>query len=101
MNLKPRKIQVLLLSVVLMLFSVAASSQKPDTLIKKQDSLQKKTDTTGKQINNTAPSAFNENTVITPAAYFILIWSDMKQAFTKPFHMKKGDWRNAAYFALA
>jgi membrane-associated phospholipid phosphatase len=87
--------------VAALLFSVAACAQKPDTLIRKLDSLQKKTDTTGRQINNTSPSAFNENTVITPAAYFILLWSDTKQAFTAPFHLQKRDWRNVGYFILA
>jgi membrane-associated phospholipid phosphatase len=83
------------------MISLAAHSQRPDTLISKLDSLHKQTDTTGKQINNTDRSAFNENTVITLPAYFILIGSDMKQAFTKPFHMKKSDWGNAAKFILA
>lgn len=84
-----------------LLICVATCAQKPDTLIKKLDSLQKKTDTTSKQVNNTAPSAFNENTVITPAAYFILLWSDTKQAFTSPFHLRKKDLANVGYFALA
>jgi membrane-associated phospholipid phosphatase len=72
-----------------------------DTLLNKLDSLHKKTDTTGKQINNTERSAFNENTVITFPAYFILLGSDMKQAFTSPFHMRKRDWWNVAKFVFA
>ena len=88
-------------SLIALLFSIDVYAQKPDTLIRKLDSLQKKTDTTGKQVNNTDPSAFDENTVITPAAYFILLWSDTKQAFTAPFHLQKRDWKNVAYFALA
>lgn len=78
--------------------SVAGFSQQPDTLIKKLDSLSKKTDSAGKQINNTNPTAYNENTKITFPTYFILLGSDLKQAFTKPFHMKKRDWK---YLGLA
>ena len=82
------------------MFSTGSFAQKPDTLIKKLDSLQKSTDTTGKQVNNTAPAAFNENTVMTPSAYFVLLGSNIKQAFTKPFHMQKKDIRNAVTFVL-
>lgn len=95
-----RATQLFLLTTGLFLVSSNSFSQKPDTLIKKLDSLQKSTDTTGKQINNTAPAAFNENTVMTPKAYFILLGSNMKQAFTKPFHMKKKDIGNALRFIL-
>lgn len=73
-------------------------AQKPDTLIKKLDSLQlKKADSTSKQLNIVAPAAY-EDTKLTPASYFILLGSDLKQAFTKPFHMKKKDWLTAGGF---
>lgn len=89
-------------SVVLLLllcFATAASAQQPDTLIKKLDSLSKKTDTTGGQVNNTNPAAYNEQTRLTASTYFILLGSDIKQAFTKPFHMKRRDWGYAGLFA--
>ncbi len=80
-------------------FSVSA--QKVDTLIKKLDSLQLKKDSIGKpQLNNITPEAYNENTSLTVSSYLILIGSDLKQAFTKPFHMKKKDWLNAGGFVL-
>jgi membrane-associated phospholipid phosphatase len=79
--------------------SAAAFCQKPDTLIKKLDSLSKKTDTAGGQKNNIAPAAYNENTRINVPTYFILLGSDMKQAFTKPFHMKGRDWIYLGGFA--
>jgi membrane-associated phospholipid phosphatase len=82
-----------------MLISVFTFAQKPDTLIKKLDSLSKKTEE-GKQINNTQPSAYNEATKFTFPSYFILLGSDLKQAFTKPFHMHGKDWRSAGGFAL-
>jgi len=75
-------------------------AQQPDTLIKKLDSLSKKTDSAGKQVNNTNPAAYNEATKITVPSYFILLGSDLKQAFTKPFHMTKKDWLTTAKFGL-
>ena len=96
-----KKIFTYLAPVIFIFFSLDGFSQKPDTLITKLDSLQKSTDTTGKQINNTDPSAFNENTVITLPAYFILLGSDMKQAFTTPFHLQRKDLGNIGKFVLA
>lgn len=78
--------------------SMAGLAQQPDTLIKKLDSLSKKTDSAGGQTNNTNPAAYNENTRLTFGSYFILLGSDLKQAFTKPFHMKRRDWK---YLGLA
>ncbi len=78
----------------------AAFSQQPDTLINKLDSLSKRTDSAGGQINNIAPKAYNENTRITFNSYFILLGSDLKQSFTKPFHMSGKDWGNLGKFAV-
>src|SRR6476469_2358962 len=75
-------------------------AQQPDTLIRKLDSLSRKTDSAGGQINNTSRSAYNEATKITFPSYFILLGSDIKQAFTKPFHMTKQDWITTGKFAL-
>lgn len=73
-------------------------AQQPDTLLKKLDSLRANNDTS-KQVNNTSESAYTDETKITLPGYFILLGSNMKQSFTKPFHMKKKDWRNLALFA--
>ena len=81
----------------LLCLNITAFSQ--DTLVKKLDSLSLKKDTSGKQINNTNPAAYNKKTVLTPKSYFILLGSDLKQEFTKPFHMKGKDWRNFGIFA--
>jgi membrane-associated phospholipid phosphatase len=86
---------------VLLSIPVAGFSQKTDTLVNKLDSLSRKTDSAGGQINNIAPKAYNENTKLTFNTYFILLGSDLKQLFTKPFHMKKRDWGNLGKFALA
>jgi membrane-associated phospholipid phosphatase len=79
--------------------TLAGFGQKTDTLIKKLDSLSHKTDSAGGQINNTNRAAYNEATRLTLPSYFILLGSDMKQAFTKPFHMTKKDWITTAKFA--
>jgi membrane-associated phospholipid phosphatase len=89
---------VIAVSFLLMISTVWA--QKPDTLIKKLDSLSKKTDSAGGQNNNISPAAYNTTTVINFPTYFILLGSDIKQAFTKPFHMTKKDWINTGKFAL-
>src|SRR6476469_5636986 len=73
-------------------------AQQPDTLIRKLDSLSRKTDSAGGQINNTSRSAYNEATKITVPSYFILLGSDLKQAFTKPFHMTRQDWITTGKF---
>lgn len=93
-------IRILFISAFVALFAVNGMAQKPDTLIRKLDSLQKSTDTTGKQINNTNREEFTESTQLTLPGYFILLGSNMKQSFTKPFHMKKKDWGNMLKFTL-
>lgn len=82
------------------LLSFFAFAQQPDTLLKKLDSLSRKTDSAGTQINNTNPAAYNQVTKITLPSYFILLGSDLKQAFTKPFHMTTADWITTAKFGL-
>ncbi len=83
----------------LILLSINSYCQKADTLIHKLDSLSLKTDSAGGQKNNTNPKAYNENTKLTPSTYFILLASNLKQSFTKPFHMTGRDWGNTAKFA--
>ncbi len=85
----------------LLLISLQGFSQKTDTLIKKLDSLSHKADSTGKQLNNTTEAAYNENTKITFKSFFILLGSNLKQDFTKPFHMTKKDWGKLGIFAAA
>ncbi len=79
----------------------AGLSQRADTLINKLDSLSQKTDSAGGQINNIAPVAYNEYTRLTPKSYFVLLGSDLKQSFTKPFHMTRKDWGKLGKFTLA
>lgn len=95
--MKMNKIAKGLVIAILAAFLLPSVSfgQKTDTLIKKLDSLTKKSDTV--RLNNTAPSAYNEATKLDVPTYFILLGSDVKQAFTKPFHMKPRDWK---YFGI-
>jgi hypothetical protein len=85
--------------LILSFFCLNLSAFSQDTLVNKLDSLGLKKDTSGKQINNTNPAAYNKKTQLSPKTYFILLGSDLKQEFTKPFHMKGKDWRNFGIFA--
>lgn len=75
-------------------------AQQPDTLIRKLDSLSQKSDSAGGQINNTNPGAYNEYTQLTVPAFFILQGSNLKQSFTKPFHMSAKNWKTVGKFAV-
>lgn len=87
--------------IVLVLWTPLKSfAQQPDTLLKKLDSLSIKKDTSGNQVNDINQNAYNENTKINFSTYFILLGSDFKQQFTKPFHMSKKDWGYLGKFAL-
>lgn len=85
--------------LLIIMLSVPVAGFSQDTLINKLDSLSRKKDSAGKQINNINPKAYNESTKLTFNTYFILLGSDLKQEFTKPFHMTKKDWGNFGKFA--
>jgi membrane-associated phospholipid phosphatase len=79
---------------------IVGFTQQKDTLIKKLDSLSRKKDSAGGQVNIINPKAYTETTQLTFNSYFILLASDLKQEFTKPFHMTPRDWRNFGKFAV-
>ncbi len=83
----------------LLLLPLAGYSQT-DTLLHKLDSLEKKADSAGYQVNNINPKAYNEATALTARSYFQLLGSNIKQEFTKPFHMTHSDLGNLAKFAV-
>jgi membrane-associated phospholipid phosphatase len=93
----PKKFRAII--AIILFVPLTALTQK-DTLITKLDSLTRKTDSAGKQVNNTNPEAYNQATKITFKNYFVLLASDLKQEFTKPFHMTKRDWGNLGKFSL-
>ena len=70
---------------------------KADTLIKRLDSLKSKADTV-RQVNDISEDAYNENTRLNGRSYFLLLGSNIKQEFTKPFHMKKKDFGKLGLF---
>ncbi len=86
-------------AIALLFIPLAGLAQQKDTLINKLDSLNRKTDSAGKQVNNINPASYNEATQITFKNYFVLLGSDLKQEFTKPFHMTRRDWLNLGKFA--
>ena len=75
-------------------------AQNPDTLIRRLDSLRDKADSAGGQINQTNPDAYNDETRITVKNFFVLEGSNLKQAFTKPFHMTGQDWKTVGKFVV-
>lgn len=85
--------------VAIILTPLIGLSQK-DTLITKLDSLSRKTDSAGGQINNINPHAYDAGTQLSFNSYFRLLGSDLKQEFTKPFHMTGKDWGRFGKFAL-
>lgn len=87
-------------TAVLFLVSSIGFSQQPDTLIRKLDSLNRRADSVGGQVNNTSPGTYTEATQINVASFFILQGSNLKQAFTKPFHMKGENWKTVGKFAV-
>lgn len=87
--------------IVLFFLPFSVYCQNTDTLIHKLDSLVKQTDSAGHQVNNVDPKAYNESTKLTPKSYFILLGSNIKQEFTKPFHMTKNDLGKFGKFAVA
>ena len=91
----------IILLILVVSFSNNVFCQQTDTLIRKLDSLSFKTDSAGRQINNTTEGAYNDQTKLTFKTYFILLGSNLKQDFTKPFHMKKKDWSKLGIFAAA
>ncbi len=90
-----------LLSISSFNSAFAQVPQQADTIVKKLDSLAKKTDSAGYQVNNTKESAYNDITKLSGRDYFILLGSNLKQSFTKPFHMTKTDWKKFGIFSAA
>ena len=74
--------------------------QRTDTLIQKLDSINRNTEIAGKQKNNINPRFYSDSTNLNFKTYFVLLGSDLKQEFTKPFHMTGKDWGKFAKWAV-
>ena len=94
------KFYVKLIFVITLFTPFTGFSQQKDTLVHKLDSLSKKTDSAGSQLNNINRVAYNEKTELSLNSYVTLLGSDLKQAFTKPFHMERKDWGRVGKFAI-
>ena len=66
--------------------------ESPDSLMKKIDSLS--------HVESPKKAYHYDSVPITVGGYFSLTGSDMKQAFTKPFHSTKKEWITFGKFAL-
>jgi membrane-associated phospholipid phosphatase len=84
--------------LILWLSIPVAGFAQNDTLINKLDSLSRKKDSVG-QVNDINREAYTSTTQLNFNTYFILLGSNLKQEFTKPFHMTKKDWGNFGKFA--
>jgi len=87
-----------LVATAILLIPSMAFTQQRDSLVKKSDSLGRKKDSAYKKINNINPETYNDTFKLNFNGYFTLLANDLKQQFTKPFHMKRRDWRNFAKF---
>lgn len=88
-----------IVAVLLFTFTSFLGFSQQDTLIHSLDSFNGETDSIGSQINNIDPQGYNETTKITFKNYFILLGSDLKQEFTKPFRTTPKDWAKFGKFA--
>lgn len=85
-----------ILSVIFFLLSIHLIAQ--DSLNKEQVSHQQEKNQIAhsKQVYD---GDFNETIPLTFNSYFLLLGANLNQEFTKPFHMRKKDWRNFGFFA--
>ena len=95
-------IKKIILLFIFPVFSLSAisqvSEQRVDTIIKKLDSL-RESDSAGFRKINIQKEAYNNFTMLRTRDYIILLGSDIKQEFTKPFHMTGKDWVSFCKFA--
>lgn len=86
------------LFLILVSFPLAGFSQQ-DTLIIKPDSLSRNQDSVAlATIMN--PGDFNQTYPLDFNSYFILLGRNLKEEFTRPFHMTEKDWGNFGKFAV-
>jgi membrane-associated phospholipid phosphatase len=91
-----KTLRVCQLTVVFSLSFALSFGQKNDSLLHKLDSLTVKAQEVG-QKNNITDTAYTIK--ITPKNYVELLMSDLKQEFTKPFHMSRKNWVQFGVYA--
>src|SRR6266480_2581013 len=96
------KIRSRLIVAIFSILPAIGFCQQKDTLIKKLDSASKTQPDTSKNKHNVIKQEnYNETTKINGRTYFILLFSDVQQQLTSPFHIKAKDWGEAGVFAVA
>lgn len=98
-NYRMKEVRIILLLLVLTYSGNLFAQQPVDTLFNKLDSLSNKSDSLGYQNNDTRKAAYNSTTKISFRDYFVLLGSNIKQEFTKPFHMTGEDWKKFGIFS--
>jgi membrane-associated phospholipid phosphatase len=89
------------LLAILLFVPFAAHTQEMDTLTTKLDSVSIETGSFSNGEHNNINSRTYEAAKIDGRTYLILLASDFKQQFTRPFHTEGKDWLKAGGFALA
>lgn len=83
--------------LILIPFPLSAFTQN-DVFVKKPDSVKEKKDNVV-PINKINSSGCDTINLLNFNTYFTFLGSNLKQEFTRPFHLKKKDWENFGKFA--
>lgn len=92
-----------LATICLGFVGLSAYCQSTGSLLKSPELLLKESSSTASVLNESLPANLEEEG-LSLHSYFSLLGGNLRQAFTKPFHMNKKDWRNAGAvtaFAIA
>lgn len=90
------RIKVLLLLALNIPFIAFAQNDLNNNLV---DITRQKNQDTTVQINFITDTIHKQKPLLNFNSYFILLGTDLKDEFTKPFHLRKKDWRNLEKFA--
>jgi hypothetical protein len=92
------QIKKALTTSILFLAGISCYCQNAATPIRNLDSLNGQSADTGGNVKNDRVLTSTESCELNVSTYFILLGSNLKEAFAKPFHMKGKDW---AYAGMA
>ena len=85
--------------IFLLITGANFSALAQDIPANKLNGVNLKKDSSVNQINKIDTTAYNSEARLTPRSYFILLGSDLKKEFTKPFNLSKKDWLNFGKFS--
>jgi membrane-associated phospholipid phosphatase len=94
--------KILLVLMCLLFFMQFIQAQKTDSLVKKLDSLKTSsiTDSAQGRKFNVNRTAYNERTKVNGRVYLTLLWTDLTQEVTGPFHTPARSWKKVLGFTL-